>query len=316
MTQDRFSISDTRTPQEDLQLVSLACSGDKDALLRLIEPLQSSVYNLARRMVWDAQDAQDVTHEALIRIIVQLNKFRGEALFTTWAYRVAVHAILNTRRRRMEVPTISFEEFGDALDEALNTVSAEASIDPADGILVEEVKLSCMTGMLLCLNRPARLAYIVGEIFEVDHVLAADICGVAPATFRQRLSRARRALHDFVKARCGQASSEPRCRCHTMVGPAVASGKVNPTAPAFVESNSPSRASDSSALAVNVRQLDAAVRAVELFREHPSYRPRQGFEAWLKELLQGSELSGILESPDHVAIGSDRQLAAGRTPDR
>lgn len=295
MMSNKFEGQEKRSLEEDRRLASLARMGDRGALAQLIGPLQGPVFNIARRMVWEAEDAQDVTQEALLRIVIQLGKYRGDSLFNTWAYRVAVNAILNTRTRRMEVPTVSFEQFGDALERALANAGSESYIDPAAEILAEEVKLSCMTGMLLCLNRPARLAYILGEIFEIDHVLAADLCGIAPAAFRQRLSRARKALHDFVKVRCGRVGSGAKCHCTSMVGPAVANGRINPQQLSFVDLTSMPPAGGPNAMSAKVRQLDAAVRAVELFREHPSYQPVQGFNVWLNELLSGTELSGILE---------------------
>src|SRR5262245_16105736 len=59
-------------------------------------------------------------------------------------------------------------------------------------LLVEEARLSCTTGMLLCLDREQRLVYILGEIFEVTDVVGAELLEISRETFRQRVARARR----------------------------------------------------------------------------------------------------------------------------
>ena len=49
---------------------------------------------------------------------------------------------------------------------------------------IEESKVACMAGMLMCLDREQRLIYIVGEVFEIDHRLAGEIFAIKPANFR------------------------------------------------------------------------------------------------------------------------------------
>ena len=64
-------------------------------------------------------------------------------------------------------------------------------------LLVQEIAISCMQGMLLCFDRDLRMAYILGEIFEVSGDDAAYILAISPAAYRKRLSRARRLLRGF-----------------------------------------------------------------------------------------------------------------------
>ena len=67
--------------------------------------------------------------------------------------------------------------------------------------------------MLLCLDRPHRIAYILGEIFELDGPEAAEVLDVRPAAFRKRLERARTQIVEFTRAHCGMVRPENRCRC-------------------------------------------------------------------------------------------------------
>jgi RNA polymerase sigma factor (sigma-70 family) len=64
-------------------------------------------------MLWHPHDAEDATQEILVKLLTRLSTFRGDALFSTWAYRVAVNHLLSTRRRRAEQPAMSFEAFAE-----------------------------------------------------------------------------------------------------------------------------------------------------------------------------------------------------------
>jgi RNA polymerase sigma factor (sigma-70 family) len=277
----------------DLALVERACAGDQAAVIMLLEPLHRPLYNLARRMVWHPGDAEDLVQEALLRLLTRLSAYRGEARFATWAYRVSLNAMLNTRRRRMESATVSFGQFGENLEQALAVSPEHVDVDPDQGLLINEVKIGCMTGMLLCLDRPARLAYILGEIFEVESILAASLCDISPAAFRQRLSRARKALHAFVQRKCGQVSTTAACRCERMLAPAISNGRIDPEGLLFATASS-KVTSVRRRLVKVVEGLDATTRTVLLFREHPNYPPKTAFKAWLKQLLASDELSEIV----------------------
>jgi hypothetical protein len=73
-------------------------------------------------------------------------------------------------------------------------------------ILFQEIRVGCTLGMLLWLDRPHRLAYILGEILEIDGNEGSAILGVRQVTFRKRLERPRTQIVEFMQARCGLAN--------------------------------------------------------------------------------------------------------------
>ncbi len=83
-------------------LIPKAREGDKEALEGLIRGVQDGVYNLAVRILWHPEDAEDATQEILIRVIVHLNSFRGDSSFFTWVYRIASNHLLRTKKCRAE----------------------------------------------------------------------------------------------------------------------------------------------------------------------------------------------------------------------
>jgi hypothetical protein len=92
----------------------------------------------------------------------------------------------------------------------------------------EESKVACMAGMIMCLDRTQRLIYIVGEVFEIDHNLAADIFETTPDNFRQKLSRARKDLYSWMNKRCGLVNLENPCRCKSKTKGFIEAGYVDP----------------------------------------------------------------------------------------
>src|SRR6185437_17097941 len=84
----------------------------------------------------------------------------------------------------------------------------------ADSALLEqEVKIGCTSAMLLALDREHRVAYIVGDVFELRSDDAAYLLDIEPAAFRKRLSRARMRLRAFMQQHCGLIEGRASCRC-------------------------------------------------------------------------------------------------------
>src|SRR5215208_3596635 len=184
------------------ELVTSAQDGNRAALEQIVEHTQGKIYNIALRMLWCPDDARDATQEVLIRVITHLGSFRGESSFMTWVYRVATN-YLNTMRKGKLEDKYTFERFGDELDENLSDNPFRVESPVQKSLLLEEIKIGCTTGMLLCLDRPHRMAYILGEVLEIDSQEAADILEIPPATFRKRLSRARAEIVTFMRKKCG-----------------------------------------------------------------------------------------------------------------
>jgi RNA polymerase sigma factor (sigma-70 family) len=145
-------------------IVRQALAGDRDALDRLVRALQGDLYGLALRMLWNREDAEDATQEILVRIVTRLSQFNFQSRVKTWAYRIAVNYILDTKKSAIERLHLNFDRFAENLAGGLEPVSAD---DAEQSLLIDEVKVGCSLAMLQCLDRPHRLAYVLGEIMEV-----------------------------------------------------------------------------------------------------------------------------------------------------
>src|ERR1700746_3455030 len=203
---------DAPLDREDQALVMSARSGDRRALEELIERHQRWIYNIALRMLYHPQDAEDATQEILVKVLTRLSSFDGRSSFRTWLYRVVFNHLLNMKRGREELKVTTFSAYGDALD---NTPDLELpdpkGTSPDTNLLVTEVMLACTSGMLLCLDREQRLTYILGAIFGVSDAIGADLLEITAENFRQRLTRARRDLRNFMNDKCGLINKSNPC---------------------------------------------------------------------------------------------------------
>jgi RNA polymerase sigma factor (sigma-70 family) len=204
---------------EDLELVRRAEAGNREALEHLISRHQAWIYNIALRMVYLPEDAEDATQEILIKVITKLSTFEGRSRFSTWLYRVVVNHILNLKRGRAEATGWTFGRYGESLDATPDMELPDPNTVPADlKLLVDEARIGCATGMLLCLDREQRLIYVLGEIFGVTDAIGAELLEISRQNFRQKLSRARRDLHiATIRSRTHRTSS-PRCD-RSSIGP-------------------------------------------------------------------------------------------------
>jgi RNA polymerase sigma factor (sigma-70 family) len=252
-------------PQTPESNIKRAQQGDNAALEELIAEIQGKVYGLALRMLWHPADAQDATQEILLRVVTHLATFRGDSSFFTWVYRIAANHLLRFRKSTPEHQGFTFEMFGKDLEEGL----ADSSTHPDDFILFQEIRVGCTLGMLLCLDRPHRLAYILGEILELDGNEASAILSVSQVAFRKRLERARAQIVEFMQARCGLANPKSACRCRRRLLRAVELKRVHRDNLLFALDLENAR--NFPEVLVNIRELEETQRAVALFRSHPEY---------------------------------------------
>jgi RNA polymerase sigma factor (sigma-70 family) len=269
----------------DEELVAKAQAGDKVALERLVRRHQSWVFNIAVRMTWRRDLAEDATQEILIKIVTKLGSFRGDSLFRTWLYRIAVNHLLNLRKSEME-EKMTFTDMGRSLDATPNLDLPDPRSVPVElPLLVEETRLSCMNAMLLCLDRRQRLVFILGEIFGVSGEVGAEVMEILPDHFRQLLSRARRDLYQFMNDKCGLVNTANPCRCAKKTRGFMQAGYVDPDHLQFTKDR---LASIGDVAPHRLDELDSLDRKhAELFRDHAFLAPSD-LATKLRQLITGS----------------------------
>jgi len=278
---------------EDLELVRRAQAGHREALEHLIARHQAWIYNIALRMVYLPEDAEDATQEILIKVITKLSTFEGRSRFSTWLYRLVVNHILNLKRGRAEAAGWTFQRYGESLDGTPDMELPDPRTVPADlKLLVEEARIGCTTGMLLCLDREQRLVYVLGEIFGVTDAIGAELLEVSRQNFRQKLARARRDLHSFMQNRCGLVDPSNPCRCAKKTQGFAKAGYLDPARLLFARDRVTRVREVAAKTCDGLEALDVAYG--EIHRGHPFLDPPD-FVQELRSLINRTEFKRTLE---------------------
>lgn len=252
-----------------------ALDGDREALDRLVRGLQGDVYGLTLRMLWNREDAEDATQEILVRVVTRLAQFDFRSRLKTWVYRIAVNYILDVKKSPVEQLRLSFDRFAEDLADGLSSAGPG---DTERSLLTEEVRIGCTLGMLQCLDRPHRLAYVLGEILELPGPEAAEALGVSPDLFRKRLQHARAAIASFTRAHCGLVSDAAACACHRRVPAAQRAGRIREEGLDFADEARSYQEARSL-----VRQVDEARWALQV---HRTSHPRASDVDFARQLIQ------------------------------
>lgn len=281
------------TDSIDNTLIDKVLNGDRASLNTLLSRHQDFIYNVALKMLNNVADAEDVTQEILIKIVTQLAKYdRTKAQFRTWLYRITFNHVLNMKKNQYETVVTDFTTFFDSIDGAPDIpVSEEEEKELKE--LFEESKVACMAGMLMCLDRMQRLVYIVGQVFEIDHNLAAEIFETTPDNFRQRLSRARKDLYNWMHKRCGLVNLNNPCRCKSKTKSFIEVGYVDPHNLKWL-SNYKHKIFE-----LSEHRLDEAIDARdqiydELYKSHPFKTSLKAHEVY-KAILNNKDFSSIMK---------------------
>lgn len=258
--------------------VRSAQAGDRNALEAVLSGTQHQVHALARRILVNPDDASEATQEILILVLTKLSTFKGEAAFSTWVYRVAVRYLLNTRKIRDRDLGLTFDMFAADLESGLVADPPKA---PDDALLLNELRISCTMAMLLCLKMESRLAYVLGDIFELDHGEASQILELTPATYRKRLSRARSEVEAFTSRHCGIVSTSAKCACPRRLPAAMEARRVQ-------RGHYPNSANAKEGYADIRAQVGAVIEDLKTFKLHrsvPHHECPEAIRVALTEIL-------------------------------
>jgi hypothetical protein len=131
--------------------------------------------------------------------------------------------------------------------------------------------------MLLCLSRPLRASYILGDAMGLPDTVAAEICGISRAAQRQRLARARQTMRKIIAHRCGLVDAANPCRCGRQIESSLAAGILDRENLTFAAH--PRTDSGPIETGTIARAADLALAMSEVYRSDPSLAaPREVWE--------------------------------------
>ena len=269
-------------------LIDQATAGNKDALETLILSVQDLVFNLSLRMLGTFPDAEDASQDILLKVITHLSSFKGESSFSTWVFRIAVNHLKDYKKHMFAKFPLSFEFYGDDIVNGKIDDVPDLTQDVEKSILAEELKLSCTNVMLQCLDVESRCIFILGTMFKVDSRIAGDILGISPEAYRQRLSRIRRKMADFLRDYCGEYGSG-KCHCVNRVNYAIQNHRISP---AHLEFTAATPIPPQTILDVK-EAMEAIDGLSEEFSFCKAYQSPEALKRFIQAFLDGTALSVI-----------------------
>ena len=170
----------------DAECVKLVQQGDTGCFETLVRRHQKATFNLVYRLLGDYDEAAEVAQEVFLSAYRSIDRFRGDANFSTWLYRIAFnHA--STRRKTLKIYQQRFVPL-DGVE-----VTGESSADPVKALEQREAQEHVQQA-LNTLNREDALIILLRDLQDVPYDQVAAILEIPVGTVKSRLHRARKAL--------------------------------------------------------------------------------------------------------------------------
>ena len=268
----------------EIDHINQALNGSKEALGLIVENIDEVIFNLSLRMLGRIEDAEDAKQDILIKVVTNLSSYKGESLFSTWVYRIAINHLINEKNKLFVNHPLSFEIFGNDIDKYIESTAGQTA-SAEQTILSEELKLSCTNVMLQCLAPTDRAILILGTMFHVDSSTGGEITKMSADNFRQRLSRCRKVMSDFLGEYCEHGGGK-RCKCSNRVVYAQNQQRIDLTLP-YSSSLIPAKITNSK---LAMENLDAATALYANMQRHSS---KQQAKDYLYELIKTDDFSSI-----------------------
>ena len=178
---------------DDHRLIRDCLQGQTNAFGELVQRYQDRLYNTVYRLLDNAEDARDVVQDAFLSAYQSLDSFKGDSLFFTWLYRIAVNAAFSLKRKQRATLSIYRGEEGgghEPHDPSL-TSQPDHALESAD----EERRIQQALNRL---SPEHRVVLIMKDMEGQKYDIMAEVLGVPIGTIRSRLHRARMELREII----------------------------------------------------------------------------------------------------------------------
>lgn len=199
---DQFSVSPASARVElcdvrDEDLIVQVQNGHRKAYDELVSRYKGRLFSFILRMVKDADLAEELTQETLIRVYIHAAKYREIAKFSTWVFTIATNLVRNKMRQRSRRPwTISLNPAPD---------DDEMPVDPADNradasAQVEREELAGLINEATAkIPEKYRIPFLLREVEQLSYEEIQQVTGLKLGTVRSRINRARNRFRQLIK---------------------------------------------------------------------------------------------------------------------
>jgi RNA polymerase sigma-70 factor, ECF subfamily len=191
---------------DDKGLVELARSGDDAVFRTIMQRHNRRLYRVARGILGDDPDAEDVVQEAYVKAFENLARFRGDSSLATWLTRIAINEALGRKRKRRPTTDLSKVDMLDEQGEVRVLIFPGVRVDSnpeADASRAEVRRL--LERAVDDLPEAFRIVFVMREIEQMNVEETASQLDIPTETVKTRLHRARRLLREALQEKLGSA---------------------------------------------------------------------------------------------------------------
>lgn len=203
----------TREDWSDEQVVTRVLAGDKALYELLMRRYNRLLYRVARSILRDDAEAEDVMQDAYVRAYQHLGSFEGRAKFATWLTRIAVHEALARSRKRSRFQLL---DSGDEFNGDIMKAATSADRTPEQQAYDRELS-QALEKAILALSEDYRVVFILRDVEGMSTEETAEGLNLTPENVKVRLHRARAALRKQLYSAVGASAARcfqfhaPRC---------------------------------------------------------------------------------------------------------
>ena len=177
---------------DERELIARLQKRDEAAFEELIRQYEKKVYTLCFRMCGNSEDAEEAAQDAFLALWRGIDRFRQESSLSTWIYRLATNACIDTlRRRKKQSGSVSLD------DEELFVDAVDTSPQPQETVEHREAQKLLQEG-LSALPEEYRKVLILREIEGLSYTEIAESASIELGTVKSRISRGRSLLRNFL----------------------------------------------------------------------------------------------------------------------
>ncbi|MHC4554462.1 MAG: RNA polymerase sigma factor [Planctomycetota bacterium] len=188
---------------DDATLIRQCQNGNLEAMSCLIVKYQDRIYNAILKICQNHDDAAELTQDTFVKVLENINSFRGKSSFYTWLFRVAVNHTLNYCKRRFKLSPVSLDAENDQIEENKGKLAAVLAapdgLDPA--VVAQQKELSqIVVNLIGQLAQEYRVVLVLRDIEQMTYAEIAEVLRIETGTVKSRLSRARAKLRQLLEA--------------------------------------------------------------------------------------------------------------------
>jgi RNA polymerase sigma-70 factor (ECF subfamily) len=195
--------------REEYELLAAAKRGDSAAFETLCKQAASRVFHVARRMMRNNEDAEDVLQESFQQAFVHLDSFNGDSRFSTWLTRIAINTALMKLRKKNPSRDVSLDESAETEESSYRIDVEDLGLNP-EQLCAQEEQQRILSEALNALTPGMRKAIELRELDERSTEETAQIMGISVSAVKARVFHGRRKLRETLNHFVGSAWASAR----------------------------------------------------------------------------------------------------------